>query len=293
MISYIGRKSGNRISTSSKGFSLIELVAVIMIMGVLATAISQYVIFGTEVYVSSNLRQKTLSESRFLVERLSRELRGAVPYSIRISGFAPFLECIEFVPIKASGAYRTDDAAEVPPISPNPDNDIIDVISWSSNEYNQNDRMFIYATESSHIYGTSDRMNQIDSITETADPQFQIGFSSDVSFAEGSPINRYFTADHSISYCLINVSSDGTSNMYRFVNTSFAAIQPIPLTAVGFASGVLMAEGIKNDLSTESPFEYENAVLTQNSVVSLYFEFEADEGENMFYNHEVHIPNVP
>ena len=278
-----------RAKNSQQGFSLVELVAVIIILGVLAVATTQYIIFGTEVYVSSNLRQQKLSESRFLVERLTRELRGAIPNSIRIATNGATQTCIEFVPIKASGAYRTDASAVLAPIIPNAIGNAIDVISWNTNQYAQGDRMYIYATETTDIYGASTKVHQIDSITDNGDPEYQIGFASNISFAEDSPINRYFTADRSVSFCLINNNSTNSRDVYRFEDTSFSASQTLPLST----TGILMAEGLTNSLSSESPFEYTAGVLTQNSVVSLYLEFEADEGENMFYNHEVHIPNVP
>ncbi|NVK26237.1 MAG: type II secretion system protein [Gammaproteobacteria bacterium] len=272
------------------GFSLIELVAVIVILGVLATATVQYINFGTEIYVNANLRQQKLSESRFLIERLTREIRGAIPNSIRTITNGVTQSCIEFVPIKASGAYRNDADSEVPPISPNAADDVIDVVSWSNNVYEQNDRMYIYATDIDEIYGNPVQVQIIDSVTDNGDPQYQIGFSANVQFPQESPINRYFTADRSVVYCLINNSSSNTRDVYRFEFSDFATTRTLPLLA---SAGVLMAEGVTNDLTAEPPFDYEPGVLTQNSVVSLYLEFEADAGENMFYNHEVHIPNVP
>ena len=280
----------------TKGFSLVELVAVILILGVLGSATFQYIEFGSEIYINANLRQQKLSESRFLIERISREVKGAVPNSVRIAeddDTTPTIVCIEFVPIKSSGAYRTDADAELTPISPNAANDAIDVVSWNDNGYDSGDRMYIYATDNSEIYGTSDRMQPITGATaDAADltgSQYQISFDSNVQFAEESPINRYYTADNSVAFCLHQNVTTGLNDMYRYEFFDFASTQNIPLTS----TGVLMAEGLTNDLSSEPPFEYESATLTQNSVVNLYLEFEADESENMFYNYEIHIPNVP
>jgi MSHA biogenesis protein MshO len=281
------------------GFTLIELIAVTVIIGVLATATTQYITFGTQVYIQSSERQQVLSQSRFLVERLTREIRTAVPNSVRVSNNNA---CIEFTPIKASGAYRTDASAILPPISPNSSSGQIEVISWDRNNerYVAGDRMYIYATSDADIYKPTNEENDnfaiIDSVAGTS-PNLtinleQIGTDDDV-FQDESPITRYFTADHSVNYCFI--ANSGKYDVYRFELSNFAEAQVAPSTSVSvlLLGGVLMVEGLTNNIALEAPFEYTQIAQTKNSVVSLYLEFEANQSENMFYNQEVHIPNVP
>lgn len=272
-----------------KGFSLIELVAVVIIMGVLATASTQYIIFGTQIYIQANDRQAVLSESRFIVERITRELRNALPNSIRTSTATNNTQaCIEFLPIKASGAYRVDTAAITPPIKPYAAGNQLEVISWGSGQYDTNDRLYIYALTEDHVYLDTDRFAIIDSVTlNPSEPEYLITFDANVTYADASTINRYYTADHSVSYCLI--ANGAVFDVYRFEDTSFSAAQTLPTVS----SGTLMAEGLTNTLSSEPPFEYIDGVMVRNSVVNLYLEFNANQDENMFFNHEVHIPNVP
>ena len=277
-------------SKKQDGFTLVELVAVIVILGVLATATTQYIIFGSQVYIESTERQRVLSQSRFLVERLTRELKTAIPNSVRVSG-----NCIEFVPIKTSGAYRTDSAATLAPIAPNPLASTIDVVSWDVQNSAENDRLYIYAINRGQIYDqtydTDDRWGRILSVAVAPSgsaPEYTVTFKAQISdnsasnerFPEESPISRFYTADHSVNYCLANGS------VFRFIETNFSPVQSIviPNTAV------LMAEGLTN---ASAPFNYSTASQQRNSVVTLYLEFSANAGENMFFNHEVHIPNVP
>ncbi len=281
-----------------KGFTLVELVAVIIILGVLATATTQYIIFGTQLYVESNERQQVLSQSRFLIERMTREIRGAIPHSIRVDGTG---RCMEFVPVKASGAYRITDTTNPVPISPNASAGQIEVISWDVNLYESGDRMYIYATDSGEIYQNTnalfDNFAVLETITkvdsDSADPRYtmtlaRVSGDEDV-FADASPIERYFTADHSVNYCLF--ANNGRFDVYRFESTTFSGTQSVPNNP----TGVLMAEGLTNNLGIvgQAPFEFVDSALTRNSVVNLYLQFEANLGENMFYNHEVHIPNAP
>ncbi len=86
------------------GFTLIELVTVIVILGILSVGISSFLKFGAQIFVDATDRDKILSSARFAIERLNRELRGAVPNSARIlvnNGN----HCIEFTPIAHSFVY--------------------------------------------------------------------------------------------------------------------------------------------------------------------------------------------
>ena len=281
------------------GFTLIELVSVIVILGVLATATTQYIIFGTEIYVQGNERQQVLTQSRFLIERLTRELRAAIPNSVRVDASNA---CLEFVPIKTSGAYRTNVGAATPPVAPNAASTTLDVVSWDAQNSDENDRLYIYATSSPEVYdGTNqlnDKFSRIFSVAETSAnsaPRYTITFKRDASdtapspdrFATGSPITRYFTADRSVNYCF--VANGELYDVYRFENFNYGPGQ----TVINSPSGVLMAEGLTNNLAVNPPFEFVDAALTRNSIVNLYLQFRANVTENMFYNHEVHIPNVP
>ena len=281
-------------SLKQKGFTIIELIAVIVIMGVLATATTQYITFGAQIYVEGSERQKVLSQSRFLIERLTRELRAAIPNSVRVYANSA---CLGFVPIKASGAYKTIGTTNPVPILPNSSFGQIEVVSWDAN-YQVNDRMYIYATSLTDIYAEDNANEDNFAVIEnvTANPAapnyrfqlFQITGQEDV-FKDASPIARYFTADHTVSYCFVDLDDDGVFDVYRFVENSFSLTDTVPNTAFG----VLMAEGLTNNPAVRPPFRITDLAQVRNSVVNLYLQFDANKGENMFYNHEVHIPNVP
>lgn len=276
-----------------RGFTLIELVAVIIILGIMATATTQYIIFGTQIYVESTERQRVLSQSRFFIDRLKRELKTALPYSVRVSASN---RCIEFVPITESGVYRTDASATLPPIAPNAESEFIDVITWNGLNNRVGQRFYIYPTNNADVYDVTNDQNDkwgiIDAVSGFLLPEQRVTLrdidaSNKELFPEESPVSRFYTANMSINYCLIQ---NGTVfDVYRFTENTFSPTQLDP----SLPRGVLMAEGLTNNVSTQPPFTFNSASQARNSVVSLYLQFNANQIDNMFFNQEVHIPSVP
>jgi MSHA biogenesis protein MshO len=52
-----------------------------------------------------------------------------------------------------------------------------------------------------------------------------------------------------------------------------------------------MAEGLNQ--GAQAPFVFTQGVLSRNSVVHLFLSFSSNFSDNLFFNQEVHVPNVP
>ncbi|MER2490640.1 type II secretion system protein [Catenovulum sediminis] len=269
-------------------FTLIEMVTVIVVLSIVGVFMSRFMGWGAMYYVDVSERQLVLDDSRFIIERLTRELRTAVPYSLRVlNDNANNQSCIEFIPIVTSGRYINI------PLAPASSTQLT-LISPTNSNILAGQNISIYPTNSADIYDTSNNQTfTIDSVDAVAGDGSQvIHFASASSFASPSAAQRYYTWTNPVSYCLEN------TNIVRYQNYPASAVQNTraQLQAINTTSSSLMAENVSNQVATEAPFHVtSDASLIRHAQIALYLEFSrlTDDNENMFFHHLVQIPNAP
>ncbi len=86
------------------GFTLVEMVVVMVLVGILAGLGSQFVKPAVDAYAATIKRAGLAENANLLARRLERDLHAALPNSIRATsdGFA-----LEFVPVAGGGLYRS------------------------------------------------------------------------------------------------------------------------------------------------------------------------------------------
>ncbi|MDC0601464.1 prepilin-type N-terminal cleavage/methylation domain-containing protein [Aliiglaciecola sp.] len=270
--------------SNQKGFTLIELVTVLVVLGVVSVGIAGFIRTGTEIYVDVVERDQLLSEGRFVVERLNRELSNALPNSLRASGNSS-IQCIEFVPVLFSSFYFD---IPVSPEDPADSFKVIDTTASGSNYlYSANHSVVVYPTSVNDVYGSTNKRFALDS-APSLDPddnkKLILTLLSDSLFAADSPSSRAYVIDTPVSYCVT------ARAVYRYTGYGFNSTQNTSLSG-----GVLMAENVQNDLGGEEqdkPFRIAEATLTRNAFVLTLFRFELND-ELVVFNNEVHIPNAP
>lgn len=90
--------------STSKGFTLVEMVIVIVITGILAGMAALFIKPAIDAYFSSVRRAELTDAVDTALRRLSRDVRGAVPNSLREHSST----CVEYAPIKSGGRYRRE-----------------------------------------------------------------------------------------------------------------------------------------------------------------------------------------
>lgn len=86
-----------------RGFTLVELVMVIVIMGVIGAVVAVFMRSPIDAYLDSNRRAALTDTADTAVRRISRDVRKALPNSVR----TPNPQCLEFIPTRTGGRYRT------------------------------------------------------------------------------------------------------------------------------------------------------------------------------------------
>ncbi|MEZ9231128.1 prepilin-type N-terminal cleavage/methylation domain-containing protein [Vibrio amylolyticus] len=90
------------------GFTLIEMIMTIIIGGILVLGIAGFIELGMKGYSDTVDRQRLQTQARFVLEKISREVRHSVPNSIEVTGTTD--TCLSFYPILYSGFYSVSSA---------------------------------------------------------------------------------------------------------------------------------------------------------------------------------------
>lgn len=279
------RRSNSQQLCNIRGFSLIEMIVVIVILGVLATAISSFINFGTQVYTDSTAREKVVSSARFAIERLNREIRMAVPSSVRVNtnGLTGVTakQCIEFTPIVLSAIY-TELA-----VSPGPASNKFKVLAFDEALFNAGFapslHVGVYVLNADEFYGgSSDKVFTLlnDTIAKSGN-EWTLTLGDSETFAEESPTDRLYFFNHSVSYCVQNSQLTRHQGYSRNTDKTPSSI------------GVLMAENITMHDGTTliPPFWLTEATQLRNSMVLIKLAFTSNL-ESIVFNNEIQVHNV-
>ncbi|MFB2800867.1 PilW family protein [Shewanella seohaensis] len=287
----MGALSAKRIARSERGFTLVEMVTVILILGILVVGVSSFIIFGTRIFVESSSVDQVLSQSRFAVERMTRELRSAVPNSVRLNGNGLTYQCVEFVPIEASTTYLAM------PIVPSAAALTGTVILNATDNIKDNQYIWIYPLTDNDVYNSArQKRAQIKTFTPLGEPpnpanQVTLTFMASTRFAEASPRQRVYFGSSPVSYCFEKSSSSNELTLKRYTGYGLNVSQPAPSS---MSAGVLMAQNVANALndSADLPLILTPSSLVNNAMVHLQPRFNVN-GETFQYRHQVQVINVP
>lgn len=86
------------------GFTLVEMIVVMVITGIIGGMVAIFIKAPVQGYVDSSRRAELTDIADTAIRRMARDIRTAVPNSIRLTGTT----ALEFLPTKEGGRYRSD-----------------------------------------------------------------------------------------------------------------------------------------------------------------------------------------
>ncbi len=271
-----------------RGFTLIELIIVITLTGIVVAMIGPLLVRPFSLVTDQERRARLLERAQAAITLIQREVRQALPNSVRVNGTA-----LELVPVLFAGRYPYgDDPANIDTLTPRKLDGNFSVMADFTlpngtravvNPYNT---ALLYSAMADAYNG----MVTPSTITVTvADNGMQdrITLSSPFRFdpsGNGSPSRRVFFVNTPVSYLC-----EG-NELRRFASYSAAVAQPTssssaPLNTAG--SQALVTDGV-----TFCQFRYAVGVAQRSGLLTIELELSED-GEAVRLIGQVHVENVP
>ncbi len=259
-------------SQKLQGFTLVELVIVIVLMSIVSLAGVEVIRQSSDSYLAMSNRQTMANAARLSVERISREVRAALPGSVRTNS-----QCVEFIPILVAGRYFSI------PVETTANS--IDVVPVAAELQSAVGSVAVYPVGASPYSAGNDILSPEASFgAPDGNNVSQLSWTGSHSFPFRSPTSRFFMVDDPVSYCV-----DGNF-LFRYqgygVNETQLAVASLPSALPNRA---LLAEGVAGSVL---PFQVTDPGLTRNALVELNLQF-AVGGEMIQLTHEAQLRNVP
>lgn len=267
----------------ANGFTLIELTMSLVLMGLMAVTIASYTASPFAAYVTSTNRAELVNLADTALNSIARDLRTALPNSVRVSGSA-----LEFLPVSYGGRYRAASsgvAGSDPLDFTSPDSSF--QTFGTASGWPAGARMVVY-----HTGQTGANAWAGDNVITPASTSFTltagagetlVTLSAAQKFPFASPQKRFYLITQPVSFLCDSVS--GQLNRY-----SAYAIQPVQPTNAGVAPLSAAASQRVVDYVSACSFSYTPGSAQHSGMVTIDLTL-TENGESVHLLQQVHVNN--
>jgi len=265
--------------TKQQGFTMIELVITIVITGILGVGISSFVGRTTQGMIDTAERQQLATIAWIISEKVSRELRSALPNSVRINVGSN--TCVEFIPSIAGTDYLS-----VPILTAANNFEVVPFSNYDAADVNTlKDRVAVYPNTITGLYnstlpnpGVISGLISSQVVGATTNAQ-RLNLASNHQFLSDSPLNRLYVVQNPVMYCF----SGGLLSRY----SDYGYFTSFP------SGGSLANQVVIGSRINSGTFTYTAGLLTRSAIVTMEYELFGSDGDTHAIEQEVQIRNVP
>lgn len=286
---------------NNKGFTIIEMVVVIVISGIIGGLVVMIIGRTTESYHALDRRDKLTTSTRIAIERISREIRLALPNSICIHNGMACVATAEnrlyFIQTKDAGRYQdaignysggnARNPLAITPVSASTFDVVSDnTIAANSTEIGlfaaTNDWVTVYNINNTNVYAGNNRrqitaINPLNIDGTAGNDILRLTLSNNTGFPLHSPQRRFHIIENHSRIIYLQGSSIFLANSTNLNNPNI----------IDANNNNLLLENVLN-LS----FRYAPGFLQRSGLLHIDLTVE-DEGEQIHIIHEAHVYNVP
>lgn len=261
--------SENRRRTA--GFTLTEAIMVIVITGILASMVAVFIQKPVQGFFDTARRAALVDTADTVLRRVSRDLREALPNSVRVSGGT----ALEFLHVKGGGRYREQGPG-----------DILDFTAADASFAVLSPGVNVQSGDSIVVYnlgvGGASAYEGTSTSRRIAAAPFgaslsNVAITSATRFIFASPARRFQVVDTPVSY----VCSAG--QILRYSGYAILASQPVPPAVTGMPIA---------DKVSACNFAYATGPSERAALVTLSLSL-SDGGETASLIYQVHVNNAP
>jgi MSHA biogenesis protein MshO len=266
------------------GFTLAEAVIVIAITGIISAVVAVFIKVPVQGYFDASRRAEMTDNADTALRRISRDLRLALPNSVRVAGGNT---AIEFLQTRAGGRYRSEIGATTA------ENDILDFTNPTDTTFellgppitfNAGDQIVIYnlGINGADAYQGNTGANHVRRALNVAGigTTTTVRINSANSFPFDSPSHSFQVVDTPVSY----LCSNGT--LTRYAGYPISNTQPALPADFPAGTGARLANNLN------CTFTYVAGVTERSGLVSMQLSI-TQGGETVTLYHQVHVSNVP
>jgi len=289
-----------------RGFTLVELIMVIVLMGVIGGMVSVFMKSPIDAYFDTARRAGLTDVADTVVRRMGRDIRKALPNSIRSAGS----QCVEFIPTRTGGRYRADvgGGGDVLDFTLAAGDSSFNMLGNNADATIPSDQRIVgrdirpaggdlIAIYNLGITGADayagDNTAEVASVSAGAGTPLEsvITLTSTTQFPLESPNNRFqVIPGDELVVRYVCVDASGTNAQGHGNGTLYRQILPMAESAscpTSVTGAAIMAQRV-----SACNFNYSGSDLQRNALISMRLQL-TDSGETVSLQHEVHVSNAP